>query len=119
MATCNQAVISILQLKTVRLSDTKLRAQGYKSGREGIRFDLVSVCGVSPVARGEAADPGRDSRHTVHPQPSLTACHCSGQCTAPNLSVGLVLQLPVEEKHQNRTREMGSCLLSPSLRNVI
>lgn len=53
MATCNQAVISILQLKTVRLSDTKLRAQGYKSGKEGIRFDLVSVCGVSPVARGK------------------------------------------------------------------
>lgn len=44
MATCDQPGISILQLKAVRLSDTKLQAQGYMSGKEGIRFDLAKVC---------------------------------------------------------------------------
>lgn len=53
MATCNQAVISTLQLKTVRLSDTKLQAQGHKSGKKRIRFDLAKVCGVTPDARGK------------------------------------------------------------------
>lgn len=48
MATCNQAVISILQLKTARLSDTRHQAQGYKSEEEGIRFDLAKVCGMTP-----------------------------------------------------------------------
>lgn len=66
MATCNQAVISILQPKTVGLGDTKLQAQGYMSGKERIRFDLAKR-----FVQEEAPDPDRNARHTVYPEPSL------------------------------------------------